>query len=180
MQLNDKIRGRWLNWAGSWATRFPEIFAAIVEIGRIHLRKETCKTSRIYHHEKVGSRLKFEGAKSGFQVYFSRWLQIRWVFGGLLTPPPFGPSKTLKIPGFFEKIPRFFVFIISFSASLDPHILLAESQEHLVTCPLCLRAFTTKKMCILLGFYIELIHKQFCFLRLSQLEILWVETNYSD
>ena len=27
---------------------------------------------RIYHYEKVGSRLKFEGAKSGFQESFSR------------------------------------------------------------------------------------------------------------
>jgi len=34
------------------------------------VRQETSKTSRIYHHKKVGSRLKFESAKSGFQVYF--------------------------------------------------------------------------------------------------------------
>ena len=129
--------------------------------------------------------------KSGFPVEI--WWREKWIPGLFfsLTPnpmsfwrfadtPPFRTVQDPKNPRIFEKIPRFFVFIISFSASLDPHILLAESREHLVTCPLCLRAFTTKKMCILLGYYIGLIHKQFCFLRLSQLEILWVETNYSD
>jgi hypothetical protein len=37
-------------------------------------------------------------------------------FGGLLTPPLFGPSKTLKIPGFFEKYPGFCALVVGFSS----------------------------------------------------------------
>jgi hypothetical protein len=62
------------------------------------LRQETSKTSRIYHYEKVGSRLKFEGAKSGFQESFS-------------DTPPFRTVQDPKNPRIFEKMPNTPVFM---------------------------------------------------------------------